>query len=139
MLTPFLTPTALLVYRVFRNEAKRTTKILHGLLHGFAFIIALVGEFPGTALPPGLPGVPGGAGTLGAGTGAQKSRKSRLVRFLLGHLALSLPPLAHPHVTPVSVQAWWQCSTTTGRRAMLTCTACTAGVASLPLFSMLCR
>lgn len=36
---------ALLVYRVFRNEAKRTTKVLHGLLHGFAFIIALVGEF----------------------------------------------------------------------------------------------
>lgn len=54
-----LTPIALLVYRVFRNEAKRTTKILHGLLHGFAFIIALVGEFLGTALPPCLPGVPG--------------------------------------------------------------------------------
>lgn len=44
---------ALLVYRVFRNEAKRTTKVLHGLLHVFAFIIALVGEFLGTAsLPP---------------------------------------------------------------------------------------
>nr|KAF6295426.1 cytochrome b561 [Myotis myotis] len=39
----FLQGDALLVYRVFRNEAKRTTKILHGLLHGFAFIIALVG------------------------------------------------------------------------------------------------
>lgn len=60
--TPCLTPTALLVYRVFRNEAKRTTKILHGLLHGFAFIIALVGEFPGTALPPGLQASQAGRG-----------------------------------------------------------------------------
>nr|XP_045231769.1 transmembrane ascorbate-dependent reductase CYB561 isoform X1 [Macaca fascicularis] len=34
---------ALLVYRVFRNEAKRTTKVLHGLLHVFALVIALVG------------------------------------------------------------------------------------------------
>uniref|UniRef100_A0A452UP72 Transmembrane ascorbate-dependent reductase CYB561 n=1 Tax=Ursus maritimus TaxID=29073 RepID=A0A452UP72_URSMA len=40
----FLQGDALLVYRVFRNEAKRTTKVLHGLLHVFAFIIALVGE-----------------------------------------------------------------------------------------------
>lgn len=88
VLTPFLTPTALLVYRVFRNEAKRTTKILHGLLHGFAFIIALVGEFLGTALPPCLPGIPGGVGTVGAGTGAQKSQ---LVRFLLGHLPSPFP------------------------------------------------
>ncbi|XP_032768914.1 cytochrome b561 [Rattus rattus] len=39
----FLQGDALLVYRVFRKEAKRTTKILHGLLHVFAFIIALVG------------------------------------------------------------------------------------------------
>lgn len=39
----FLQGDALLVYRVFRKEAKRTTKILHGLLHIFAFIIALVG------------------------------------------------------------------------------------------------
>ncbi|XP_059764588.1 transmembrane ascorbate-dependent reductase CYB561 [Balaenoptera ricei] len=39
----FLQGDALLVYRVFRNEAKRTTKILHGLLHVFAFVIALVG------------------------------------------------------------------------------------------------
>lgn len=46
-----LIPAALLVYRVFRNEAKRATKILHGLLHVFAFIIALVGEFLGSALP----------------------------------------------------------------------------------------
>lgn len=42
-------PQALLVYRVFRKEAKRTTKVLHGLLHVVAFIIALVGEFLGTA------------------------------------------------------------------------------------------
>uniref|UniRef100_A0A7N4PFF2 Transmembrane ascorbate-dependent reductase CYB561 n=1 Tax=Sarcophilus harrisii TaxID=9305 RepID=A0A7N4PFF2_SARHA len=39
----FLQGDALLVYRVFRNETKRTTKILHGLLHIFALIIALVG------------------------------------------------------------------------------------------------
>nr|KAF6308876.1 cytochrome b561 [Pipistrellus kuhlii] len=39
----FLQADALLVYRVFRNEAKRTTKILHGLLHGCAFVMALVG------------------------------------------------------------------------------------------------
>uniref|UniRef100_A0A8C8Z7Z2 Transmembrane ascorbate-dependent reductase CYB561 n=1 Tax=Prolemur simus TaxID=1328070 RepID=A0A8C8Z7Z2_PROSS len=41
----FLQGDALLVYRVFRNEAKRTTKVLHGVLHVFALIIALVGEF----------------------------------------------------------------------------------------------
>uniref|UniRef100_A0A8C9DJJ6 Transmembrane ascorbate-dependent reductase CYB561 n=1 Tax=Prolemur simus TaxID=1328070 RepID=A0A8C9DJJ6_PROSS len=39
----FLQGDALLVYRVFRNEAKRTTKVLHGVLHVFALIIALVG------------------------------------------------------------------------------------------------
>lgn len=35
---------ALLVYRVFRHEAKRSTKALHALLHGLALLIALVGE-----------------------------------------------------------------------------------------------
>uniref|UniRef100_A0A2I3GQ04 Transmembrane ascorbate-dependent reductase CYB561 n=1 Tax=Nomascus leucogenys TaxID=61853 RepID=A0A2I3GQ04_NOMLE len=40
---PLSPPTALLVYRVFRNETKRTTKVLHGLLHVFALVIALVG------------------------------------------------------------------------------------------------
>lgn len=39
----FLQGDALLVYRVFRKEAKRTTKVLHGLLHAFAFVISLVG------------------------------------------------------------------------------------------------
>lgn len=39
----FLQGDALLVYRVFRNETKRTTKVLHGLLHVLALIIALVG------------------------------------------------------------------------------------------------
>lgn len=49
-------PPALLVYRVFRNEAKRTTKILHGLLHVLAFVIALVGEcLARPALPPPPP------------------------------------------------------------------------------------
>lgn len=39
----FLQGDALLVYRVFRKETKRTTKLLHALLHIFALIIALVG------------------------------------------------------------------------------------------------
>uniref|UniRef100_K7FFF0 Transmembrane ascorbate-dependent reductase CYB561 n=2 Tax=Pelodiscus sinensis TaxID=13735 RepID=K7FFF0_PELSI len=39
----FLQGDALLVYRVFRNESKRSAKILHGLLHAFALVIALVG------------------------------------------------------------------------------------------------
>lgn len=39
----FLQGDALLVHRVFRKEPKRTTKIVHGLLHVFAFVIALVG------------------------------------------------------------------------------------------------
>uniref|UniRef100_A0A5G2RE21 Transmembrane ascorbate-dependent reductase CYB561 n=1 Tax=Sus scrofa TaxID=9823 RepID=A0A5G2RE21_PIG len=44
VVAPGRAPSApLLVYRVFRNEAKRTTKILHGLLHVLAFVIALVG------------------------------------------------------------------------------------------------
>uniref|UniRef100_A0A8C3KKS2 Transmembrane ascorbate-dependent reductase CYB561 n=1 Tax=Calidris pygmaea TaxID=425635 RepID=A0A8C3KKS2_9CHAR len=38
-----LSPAALLVYRVFRHEAKRSTKALHALLHGLALVIALVG------------------------------------------------------------------------------------------------
>lgn len=41
--SPNLSPSALLVYRVFRNEAKRSTKTLHALLHGLALVIALVG------------------------------------------------------------------------------------------------
>ncbi|NXT12076.1 CY561 protein, partial [Prunella fulvescens] len=40
----FLQGDALLVYRVFRHEAKRSTKALHALLHGLALLIALVGE-----------------------------------------------------------------------------------------------
>ncbi|XP_015280415.1 PREDICTED: cytochrome b561 [Gekko japonicus] len=39
----FLQGDALLVYRIFRNESKRSTKILHGLLHALALVIALVG------------------------------------------------------------------------------------------------
>ncbi|XP_009944201.1 PREDICTED: cytochrome b reductase 1, partial [Leptosomus discolor] len=41
----FLQGDALLVYRVFRHEAKRSTKALHALLHGLALVIALVGGF----------------------------------------------------------------------------------------------
>ncbi|XP_053140588.1 transmembrane ascorbate-dependent reductase CYB561 isoform X2 [Hemicordylus capensis] len=39
----FLQGDALLVYRVFRNESKRSSKILHGLLHALALVLALVG------------------------------------------------------------------------------------------------
>lgn len=39
-----LSCAALLVYRVFRHEAKRSAKALHALLHGLALVIALVGE-----------------------------------------------------------------------------------------------
>ncbi|NXI50200.1 CY561 protein, partial [Chloroceryle aenea] len=39
----FLQGDALLVYRVFRHEAKRSTKALHALLHGLALVISLVG------------------------------------------------------------------------------------------------
>ncbi|NXE25144.1 CY561 protein, partial [Ardeotis kori] len=39
----FLQGDALLVYRVFRHEAKRSTKVLHALLHGLALVFALVG------------------------------------------------------------------------------------------------
>ncbi|NXE97924.1 CY561 protein, partial [Menura novaehollandiae] len=39
----FLQGDALLVYRVFRHEAKRSTKALHALLHGLALVVALVG------------------------------------------------------------------------------------------------
>lgn len=42
-----LSPAALLVYRVFRHEAKRSTKALHALLHGLALVVALVGEHRG--------------------------------------------------------------------------------------------
>ncbi|NXP70729.1 CY561 protein, partial [Ramphastos sulfuratus] len=38
----FLQGDALLVYRVFRHEAKRSTKALHALLHGLALVIALL-------------------------------------------------------------------------------------------------
>ncbi|XP_061873036.1 transmembrane ascorbate-dependent reductase CYB561 [Colius striatus] len=39
----FLQADALLVYRVLRQEAKRSTKALHALLHGLALLFALVG------------------------------------------------------------------------------------------------
>ncbi|XP_044292349.1 transmembrane ascorbate-dependent reductase CYB561 [Varanus komodoensis] len=39
----FLQGDALLVYRVFKRESRRSTKILHGLLHALALIIVLVG------------------------------------------------------------------------------------------------
>lgn len=34
-----------LVYRVFRDESKRSVKILHALLHMMALIISVVGKF----------------------------------------------------------------------------------------------
>ncbi|XP_044153961.1 transmembrane ascorbate-dependent reductase CYB561 [Bufo gargarizans] len=39
----FLCGDALLVFRVFRHETKKATKILHGVLHILALIISLVG------------------------------------------------------------------------------------------------
>ncbi|XP_058510677.1 transmembrane ascorbate-dependent reductase CYB561 [Solea solea] len=39
----FLQGDAILVYRVFRNEAKRNIKILHGIIHLLALIISIVG------------------------------------------------------------------------------------------------
>ncbi|XP_063816076.1 transmembrane ascorbate-dependent reductase CYB561 [Pseudophryne corroboree] len=39
----FLCGDALLVYRVFRHETKKATKILHGALHLMALIISVVG------------------------------------------------------------------------------------------------
>ncbi|XP_068615565.1 transmembrane ascorbate-dependent reductase CYB561 [Brachionichthys hirsutus] len=39
----FLQGDAVLVYRVFRNEAKRTTKLLHGIIHLLALILGVIG------------------------------------------------------------------------------------------------
>ncbi|XP_044188458.1 transmembrane ascorbate-dependent reductase CYB561 [Thunnus albacares] len=39
----FLHGDAILVYRVFRNEAKRNVKVLHGIIHLFALIISIIG------------------------------------------------------------------------------------------------
>ncbi|XP_049417108.1 transmembrane ascorbate-dependent reductase CYB561 [Epinephelus fuscoguttatus] len=39
----FLHGDAILVYRVFRNEAKRNVKLLHGIIHLLALIISIVG------------------------------------------------------------------------------------------------
>lgn len=39
----FLQGDAILVYRVFRNEAKRNVKILHGIIHLLALIVSIVG------------------------------------------------------------------------------------------------
>ncbi|KTG36727.1 hypothetical protein cypCar_00022748 [Cyprinus carpio] len=42
----FLYGDAVLVYRVFRNETKRSVKILHALLHMMALIISIVAKIP---------------------------------------------------------------------------------------------
>ncbi|CAK6960196.1 transmembrane ascorbate-dependent reductase CYB561 [Scomber scombrus] len=39
----FLQGDAILVYRVFRNEAKRNVKMLHGIIHLLALIISIIG------------------------------------------------------------------------------------------------
>ncbi|XP_041829962.1 transmembrane ascorbate-dependent reductase CYB561 [Melanotaenia boesemani] len=39
----FLQGDAILVYRVFRNEAKKNVKLLHGIIHLLALIISIVG------------------------------------------------------------------------------------------------
>ena len=41
---PCLSLTAILVYRVFRNESKRNIKVLHAVLHLLALIISIVGK-----------------------------------------------------------------------------------------------
>ncbi|NXN14802.1 CY561 protein, partial [Indicator maculatus] len=63
----FLQGDALLVYRVFRHEAKRSTKVLHALLHGLALVIALVGECQGLGGQPGLAPAFGGNRLLSTG------------------------------------------------------------------------
>lgn len=94
-----LIPAALLVYRVFRNEAKRATKILHGLLHVFAFIIALVGEFLGSALP--TPALLPLLGIPGRDTGCwDKSPEIPASQVSLGSPHRLPSPSACPHVTP---------------------------------------
>ncbi|XP_051995805.1 transmembrane ascorbate-dependent reductase CYB561-like isoform X2 [Xyrauchen texanus] len=55
----FLYGDAVLVYRVFRNESKRSVKILHALLHVMALIISVVGlvavfDFHATAKIPDM-------------------------------------------------------------------------------------
>ncbi|KAM3597564.1 uncharacterized protein V6R79_006171 [Siganus canaliculatus] len=39
----FLQGDAILVYRVFRNEAKRNVKMLHGIIHLLALVISIIG------------------------------------------------------------------------------------------------
>ncbi|KAM9784083.1 transmembrane ascorbate-dependent reductase CYB561 [Syngnathus typhle] len=39
----FLQGDAILVYRVFRNEAKKNVKMLHGIIHMLALIVSIVG------------------------------------------------------------------------------------------------
>ncbi|KAM4531783.1 transmembrane ascorbate-dependent reductase CYB561 [Odontesthes bonariensis] len=39
----FLQGDAILVYRVFRNEAKRNVKLLHGIIHLLTLIISIIG------------------------------------------------------------------------------------------------
>lgn len=39
----FLQGDAILVYRVFRNEAKRNVKLLHGVIHLLALILSIIG------------------------------------------------------------------------------------------------
>lgn len=39
----FLQGDAILVYRVFRNEAKKNVKLLHGIIHLLALIISIIG------------------------------------------------------------------------------------------------
>lgn len=42
--SPSVCFTALLVYRVFRNEPKRNVKLLHGIIHLLALIMSIIGE-----------------------------------------------------------------------------------------------
>ncbi|XP_042302126.1 uncharacterized protein LOC121919522 isoform X3 [Sceloporus undulatus] len=61
----FLQADALLVFRVFRNESKRATKILHGLLHSLALVVAL-GWWPSSSTTRSRTSLTSTASTAGA-------------------------------------------------------------------------
>ncbi|NXK48160.1 CY561 protein, partial [Chauna torquata] len=83
----FLQGDALLVYRVFRNEAKRSTKMLHAVLHGLALVIALVGGCWGLGAMDGAGSDPRSNGLLSAG----------IVAVFESHRAKGIPDMYSLH------------------------------------------
>lgn len=112
---------ALLVYRVFRNEPKRSTKALHALLHGLALLIALVGACCGPGWVHRDGSGPGGNGLLSAGIIAVfESHRAKgipnmyslhswcgMAAFVLYLLQVSagdtLSTLPAPHIAPCNI------------------------------------